>query len=183
MIQQPVALADCTQEQIDALSHDEIADWLRRYPHPLLKAAADSIAYLAAQEGLLEKAQQAAERAHAELAETKRPLDEQMARLNQRVVELNADAERLDFLDRTNARFRMGWKVGKAPAGNVSVQSVIHAVGRVVGIREAIDAARGATTCRAEPRASGEWVCDCTQMRPDCKPKDGVNPSHGSHSA
>lgn len=51
------------------------------------------------------------------------------------------DAARLDFLDQTNARFRMGWKVGKAPAGNVSVQSVIHATGRVIGIREAIDAA------------------------------------------
>lgn len=142
--EQPVALAHCTQEQIDALSHHQIADWLRRYSHPLLKAAADSIDYLAAQEDLLEKAQQAAERAHAELAEVKRPLDEQMARLNQRVVELNADGERLDFLDRTNARFRMGWKVSKAPAGNVSVQSVIHAAGRVIGIREAIDAARNA---------------------------------------
>lgn len=31
-----------------------------------------------------------------------------------------------------------------------------------------------ATTCRAEPRGSGEWVCDCTQMRPDCKPNAGV---------
>lgn len=131
-----------TQEQVDGMSHDEIALALRRIGGPLNEAAANSILYLAAQEGLLEKAQQAAEKAHYELAEHKRPLDEQMARLNQRVIDLNADAERLDFLDRTNARFRMGWKVGTAPAGNVSVQSVIHAVGRVIGIREAIDAAR-----------------------------------------
>lgn len=88
-------LADYTQEQVDGMSHYEIADSLRGYPHPLLEAAADSIAYLAAQEGLLEKAQQAAERAHAELAETKRPLDEQMARLNRRVIELTAELDAL----------------------------------------------------------------------------------------
>lgn len=51
------------------------------------------------------------------------------------------DAARLDFLDATNKRFQMGWKVNIAPAGNVSVQSIIMG-GRP--IREAIDAARGA---------------------------------------
>jgi hypothetical protein len=91
----PVAMADYSQEQIDGLTHSEIADRLRLYSHPLLEAAADSIDYLAAQEGLLEKAQQAAERARAELAETKRPLDEQMARLNQRVIELTGELDAL----------------------------------------------------------------------------------------
>lgn len=132
------------QEQVDAMGHTEIALALRSIGGPLNEAAANSILYLAAQEDLLEKAQQAAEKARYELAEHTRPLDEQMARLNQRVIDLNADAERLNFLDRINARFRMGWKVGIAPAGNVSVQSVIHAAGRVIGIREAIDAARTA---------------------------------------
>jgi Lar family restriction alleviation protein len=145
--------ASYTQEQVDAMmSHTELALALRSIGGPLNEAAANSILYLAAQEGLLEKAQQAAERAYAELGETRRPLNDQMARLNQRVIELNADAARLDFLDRTNARFRMGWKVGKAPAGNVSVQSIIHAVGRVIGIREAIDAARSTLNESADSR-------------------------------
>lgn len=93
--QMPLVLADYSQDQVDALDHGEIADRLRRYPHPLLKAAADSIDYLHAQEDLLEKAQQAAERARAELAETKRPLDEPMARLNQRVIDLTAELDAL----------------------------------------------------------------------------------------
>lgn len=91
----PIAMADYTQEQVDELGHHEIADRLRRYPHPLLKAAADSIDYLAAQEGLLEKAQLAAERARADLEEHKRPLDEPMARLNRRVIELTAELDSL----------------------------------------------------------------------------------------
>jgi hypothetical protein len=94
----PMALADYAQEQIDSMSHDDIADTLRRYPHPLLQAAADSIAYLAAQEGLLEKAQQAAERARIELADAKQPLDEQMARLNKRVIELTGELDTLQRL-------------------------------------------------------------------------------------
>ena len=50
----------------------------------------------------------------------------------------SGDTERLDFLD-TNKRFRMGWNVGAAPAGNLSIQSIITG-GKP--IREAIDAAR-----------------------------------------
>lgn len=91
----PVALAPYSQEQVDGMSHNGIADALRRYSHPLLTAAADSIDYLAAQEGLLEQAQQASEKARHELAETKRPLDDQMARLNQRVIELTAELDAL----------------------------------------------------------------------------------------
>ena len=48
------------------------------------------------------------------------------------------DTQRLDWLDATNKRFRMGWAVGVAPAGNCSVQSIIMG-GKP--IREAIDAA------------------------------------------
>lgn len=51
------------------------------------------------------------------------------------------DAERLDFLDRTNAPFKMGWSVGTAPAGNVSVQAVIQLGREITPIRAAIDAA------------------------------------------
>jgi hypothetical protein len=91
----PVALADYTQDQVDALSHGQIADRLRRYNHPWLQSAADSIDYLAAQEGLLEKAQQDAMRAVTELAEHKRPLDAEMARLNRRVIELTGELDAL----------------------------------------------------------------------------------------
>lgn len=94
-------LAEYTQAQVDGMGHDEIAEALRRYQHPLLQAAADSIFYLAAQEGLLEEAQKAAERARTELADAKQPLDEQMARLNRRVIELTGqlDALRLNLPD------------------------------------------------------------------------------------
>ena len=55
------------------------------------------------------------------------------------------DAELLDWLDSTNKRFKMGWKVGVAPAGNCSVQSVIFlGNSEPVTIRAAIRAARAA---------------------------------------
>ena len=47
--------------------------------------------YLEAQESLLEEWQQRAKRAEDALAETKRPLDEQMARLNETVTRLNGE--------------------------------------------------------------------------------------------
>lgn len=57
-------------------------------------------------------------------------------------VQLRCDAARLDFLDR-NAKFKMGWHVGTAPAGNLSVSSVAQLGKPVTGVREAIDAAMG----------------------------------------
>ena len=48
------------------------------------------------------------------------------------------DAKRLNWLDDTNKRFRMGWEVGQAPAGNVSIRTIITG-GK--SIRDAIDAA------------------------------------------
>jgi hypothetical protein len=51
------------------------------------------------------------------------------------------DAERLDWLDATNKRFRMGWYCGIAPAGNVSLTTVIMG-GKP--IRQAIDSALSA---------------------------------------
>lgn len=60
------------------------------------------------------------------------------------------DAERLDWLDKTNSKFKMGWSVWVAPAGNVSISSIIQPV-RVVTIREAIDAARAAAKGKAQP--------------------------------
>lgn len=50
------------------------------------------------------------------------------------------DADRLNFLD-TNARFRMGWEVGAAPVGNLSVRAIITGG---LPIREAIDKAMAA---------------------------------------
>lgn len=54
--------------------------------------------------------------------------------------ELLADKARLDFLD-GNMRFKMGWRVGAAPVGNLLVSSVIQPSGKTTSIREAIDAA------------------------------------------
>ena len=51
-----------------------------------------------------------------------------------------ADAARLDYLD-GNLRFKMGWNIGAAPAGNLSVTSVIFLGKPPVTIRQAIDAA------------------------------------------
>lgn len=55
------------------------------------------IVYLEAQEKLLEEWQQRALKAEAALAEVERPLDAQMARLNERVISLN---KRLGELNR-----------------------------------------------------------------------------------
>lgn len=51
--------------------------------------------YLEEQEGLLEEWQQRAKRAEETIAEIQRPLDTQMARLNARIVELNAEIDKL----------------------------------------------------------------------------------------
>lgn len=56
------------------------------------------------------------------------------------------DAKRLNWLDDTNKRFRMGWEVGQAPAGNVSIRTIITG-GK--SIRDAIDAAM-LTAARAQ---------------------------------
>jgi len=58
------------------------------------------------------------------------------------VEALRADAERLNWLDANNIPKRLGWKVGTAPAGNVSVSSVLSLGPEPVTIRAAIDAAR-----------------------------------------
>jgi len=59
---------------------------------------------------------------------------------------LKKDAERLDFLDRSLSR-KFGWKVSVAPAGNVSVTSVIFLGDQQpVSIRTAIDDAAIAAT-------------------------------------
>ncbi len=94
----------------------DISQLLRaRSPDALLNEAADLIDYLEAQDGLLSKAQGEVERLRAELAEVKRPLDEQMARLNanltaanERMATLALDAERLDWLQFHGARVVWG---------------------------------------------------------------------------
>lgn len=54
------------------------------------------------------------------------------------------DAGRLDWLDASNKKHRMGWSVGVAPAGNVSITSVVTLRRDPTPIREAIDHARRA---------------------------------------
>ncbi len=70
------------------------------------------------------------------------PADVAMARIIRASSEPD-DSELLDWLDATNKRFKMGWKVSVAPAGNCSVQSVIClGNSEPVTIRAAIRAAR-----------------------------------------
>ena len=69
------------------------------------------------------------------------PADVAMARIFRAASEPD-DSELLDWLDATNKRFKMGWKVGVAPAGNCSVQSIIClGNSEPVNIRAAIRAA------------------------------------------
>lgn len=97
------------QEVADGMSVDEMVRLLRAMPIPdhlgggLCKQAADMLAYLWAQDGLLSKAQDEAERAREELAETKRPLTAQMARLNQHLIDVTSRGE---TLSRENAELR-----------------------------------------------------------------------------
>ena len=73
------------------------------------------------------------------------PADVAMARILRASSEPD-DSELLDWLDATNKRFKMGWKVSVAPAGNCSVQSVIFlGNNEPVTIRAAIRAAILAT--------------------------------------
>jgi len=39
----------------------------------------------------------------------------------------------------------------------------------------------GVKACRAEKRGPAEWVCDCTQMRPDCKPSHSASREDYDH--
>ena len=56
-------------------------------------------------------------------------------------IDAMRDAARLDWLDATNAPFKIGWRAGIAPRGNVSVGTLIQLGGTITSIREAIDAA------------------------------------------
>lgn len=64
-------------------------------------------------------------------------IDGLRAEVERLTVDHASDSARLNFLDR-NAEMRIGWDVGVAPFGNVSVTSVI--MGKQT-IRQAIDAA------------------------------------------
>ena len=64
---------------------------------------------------------------------------------NQCVVEL-PDTKRLNFLD-GNLCMKMGWAVALAPAGNISVKSVIQP-NNATSIRDAIDSAIEASGVR-----------------------------------
>jgi len=68
--------------------------------------------------------------------------EENNSALVKEVEALRADRDRLNWLDANNVPKRMGWAVGIAPAGNVSVSSVVFLGSEPVTIRGAIDAAR-----------------------------------------
>lgn len=57
--------------------------WITKLQHD------NELAYHRAQDGLLERAQQEAKKLREELAEIQRPLDEQMARLNDNLIKAN----------------------------------------------------------------------------------------------
>lgn len=76
------------------------------------------------------------------LRETVAAMAEREAALVKEVESLRADRDRLNWLDANNLPKRMGWAVRIAPAGNVSVWSVVFLGSEPVGIRGAIDAAR-----------------------------------------
>ena len=65
--------------------------------------------------------------------------EDQWAECEGLLLKACADTKRLNFLDGT-LRMKMGWHVGAAPAGNLSVSSVIKPSGPM-SIRTAIDAA------------------------------------------
>lgn len=56
------------------------------------------------------------------------------------VDELGQDSERLNYFD-GNTKLKMGWRVAVAPAGNVSITSVVQLGKSITTIREAIDTA------------------------------------------
>jgi len=81
----------------ELMSHDALCAALK-LSGPLGREASDRIAYLSAQEDLLETAQQEAERLRQSLAEVQRPLDQQMARLNEQVIAANLRANAAEAL-------------------------------------------------------------------------------------
>lgn len=74
----------------------------------------------------------------------------------QALVESVKDSERLDMLDENLTKF-IGWRVGKAPAGNISVTSVAFLASPPVSIRQAIDLAR--TKASSGGGAARGWAC------------------------
>lgn len=87
--------------------------------------------YLEAQESLLEEWQQRAKRAEDAIKEIERPLDDQMARLNETVVRLNGEVE----------RYREGMENWRAAAGEKDVQ--------LAGMAAAVTAMNVAPSARA----------------------------------
>jgi hypothetical protein len=61
------------------------------------------------------------------------------------------DTHRLDWIDSVNKRFQMGWAIGSAPAGNLSVRTTIYLAKDAPLIREAIDAAMAAAPEAPKP--------------------------------
>jgi hypothetical protein len=90
--------------------------------------------------------------------EQKAELIAALASAHAKLIYAGADSARLDWLDAANARFRMGWDVGCAPAGNVSVKTIIMGGKK---IREAIDATMPANEA---PAGDGETAQVATPL-------------------
>ena len=73
------------------------------------------------------------------------------------IERLRKDAALLDWLDAKNARFRMGWRVGQAPIGNVNVHAIVQlGTSPLTSIRAAIDAAIEAAHGITAPKGGSE---------------------------
>lgn len=96
-----------------------------RSPDKLLHEAADLIDYLEAQDCLLSKAQDEAARLRAELAEVKRPLHEQMARLNANLTAANERIAELEAVVRHTQmpRHDHNWRTGEPAAPKAIVKT------------------------------------------------------------
>lgn len=100
------------------------------WPDLVTGCAACRIAYLEAQESLLEEWQQRAKKAEETAAEVQRPLDAQMARLNETVTRLNEENEfstrQLDAIADALGYHRESWRIAGCDVLAHAVQTLLE---------------------------------------------------------
>ena len=101
----------------DALPEDALTGPIESMDRPAL---VQLITYYQAQDGLLDQAQEQIARLQSELAEIQRPLDAQMARLNERVIALTAQRDVLSLALGKEVG-RLDWIERMAKAGRLEI--------------------------------------------------------------
>ena len=122
---EPATSSSADQRRLTICKDHQHADWNQ----PALEDDACILCrlfYLEAQESLLEEWQQRAKRAEATIAEIQRPLDAQMSRLNETVVRLNDENERLrattgSATERTTDPYKRNPTAGQCKCGGHTV--------------------------------------------------------------